>query len=114
MCFFFSLYFLTQVMELNRSESLCYENSFFVNEALVQMSFNTFHKPTPSGIYRDATYPLNISNSDLIRTSENQVDLKMDVSQPLGVNHELWATAESCHQTTPLHQSSEDSCKNGN
>ncbi|XP_036082164.1 rho guanine nucleotide exchange factor 28 isoform X3 [Rousettus aegyptiacus] len=102
----------TEVMELNRSESLCYENSFFVNEALVQMSFNTFHKPTPSGIYRDATYPLNISNSDLIRTSENQVDLKTDVSQPLGVNHELWATAESCHQTTPLHQSSEDSCKN--
>ncbi|XP_023393943.1 rho guanine nucleotide exchange factor 28 isoform X1 [Pteropus vampyrus] len=102
----------TEVMELNRSESLCYENSFFINEALVQMSFNTFHKPTPSGIYQDATYPLNISNSDLIRTSENQVDLKMDVSQPLGVNHELWATAESCHQTLPLHQSSEDSCKN--
>ncbi|XP_032966760.1 rho guanine nucleotide exchange factor 28 isoform X1 [Rhinolophus ferrumequinum] len=102
----------TEVMELNRSESLCYENSFFINEALVQMSFNTCNKPTPSVIHQDATYPLNISNSDLVRTSENQVDLKTDVSPPVGVNHELWTAAESCHQTPPLHQSSEDSCKN--
>lgn len=109
--YFFSL---IQVMELNRSESLCYENSFFINEALVQMSFNTCNKPTPSVIHQDATYPLNISNSDLVRTSENQVDLKTDVSPPVGVNHELWTAAESCHQTPPLHQSSEDSCKNGN
>lgn len=101
-------------MELNRSESLCYENSFFINEALVQMSFNTFNKPTASGIHQDATSPTNTSNSDLVRTSENQIDLKMDVSQPLGVNHELWTAAESCHQTPPPHPSSEDSCKTGN
>ncbi|XP_054434467.1 rho guanine nucleotide exchange factor 28 [Pteronotus mesoamericanus] len=102
----------TEVMELNRSESLRYENSFFINEALVQMSFNTFNKPTPSAIHQDTTHPLNISNSDLARTSTNQVDLKTDVSQPLDVNHELWTAAESCHQISPLHQGSEDSCKN--
>ncbi|KAM8814194.1 rho guanine nucleotide exchange factor 28 isoform 2-T2 [Rhynchonycteris naso] len=33
-------------------------------------------------------------------------------AEPSGVNHELWTAAESCHQTPPLHQSSEDSCKN--
>ncbi|EPY72833.1 rho-guanine nucleotide exchange factor-like isoform 1 [Camelus ferus] len=45
-------------------------------------------------------------------TNENQVDLKMDLSQPLDVSHELWIAAGSCHQIPPLHQSSEDPCKN--
>ncbi|ELW65720.1 Rho-guanine nucleotide exchange factor [Tupaia chinensis] len=103
-----------EVIELNRSESLCHENSFFINEALVQMSLNTFNKPNAAGILQDATYPSNISNSDVVRTSENQVDLKRDVSQPLDVNHELWTVTEPCHQIFPLHESSKDSCKNGN
>ncbi|XP_045351370.1 rho guanine nucleotide exchange factor 28 isoform X3 [Leopardus geoffroyi] len=106
------LLYSLQVMGLNRSESLCHENSFFINEALVQMSLNTYNKSTPSGVHQDATYPQNISNSDLVRTSENQVDLHLDVSQPLDVNHELWTAAGSCHQIPPLHQSSKDSCKN--
>lgn len=110
----FFLYFLTQVMELNRSESLCHENSFFINEALVQMSLNTYNKSTLSGVHQDATYLQNIANSDLVRTSENQVDLQLDVSPPLDVNHELWTAAGSCHQIPPLHPSSKDSCKNGN
>lgn len=101
-------------MELNRSESLRVENSFFLNEALVQTSFNTFNKPTPSALHQDATYPLHIANSDLARTSTHQADLKTDVSQALGVNHELWTAAEPCQRTPPLHQSSKDSCKNGN
>nr|XP_037866412.1 rho guanine nucleotide exchange factor 28 isoform X4 [Chlorocebus sabaeus] len=102
-----------EVMELNRSESLCHENSFFINEALVQMSFNTFNKPNPSVICQDATYPTARSPSDLVRTSENQVDLKMDPSQPSNVSHELWtATAGSSHQILPFHESSKDSCKN--
>ncbi|XP_032191864.1 rho guanine nucleotide exchange factor 28 isoform X1 [Mustela erminea] len=102
----------TEVMELNRSESLCHENSFFVNEALVQMSLNPYNQSTLSGVHQDATYPQNIANSDLVRTSENQVDLQLDVSQPLDVNHELWTAAGSCHQKPPLHPSSKDSCKN--
>ncbi|XP_011728484.2 rho guanine nucleotide exchange factor 28 isoform X1 [Macaca nemestrina] len=102
-----------EVMELNRSESLCHENSFFINEALVQMSFNTFNKPNPSVIHQDATYPTTRSPSDLVRTSENQVDLKMDPSQPSNVSHELWtAVAGSSHQILPFHESSKDSCKN--
>ncbi|KAM9104776.1 rho guanine nucleotide exchange factor 28 isoform 1-T1 [Megaptera novaeangliae] len=101
-----------EVMELNQSEGLCHENSFFINEALVQMSLNTLNKPTPADIHQDATYPPSISHSDLVRTSENQVDLKMNISQPLDVSHELWIAAGSCHQIPPLHQSSKDSCKN--
>ncbi|XP_014405196.1 PREDICTED: rho guanine nucleotide exchange factor 28 isoform X2 [Myotis brandtii] len=101
-----------EVMELNRSESLHYENSLFINDAVVQMSCNTFDKSTPPAIHQDATCPPSISNSDSERTSENQVDLKTGVSQPTGENHELWTAAESCQQTAPLHQSSEDSCQN--
>ncbi|XP_059999098.1 LOW QUALITY PROTEIN: rho guanine nucleotide exchange factor 28 [Lagenorhynchus albirostris] len=101
-----------EVMELNQSEGLCHENSFFINEALAQMSLNTLNEPPPADIHQDATYPPSISHSDLVRTSENQVDLKMNISQPLDVSHELWIAAGSCHQIPPLHQSSKDSCKN--
>nr|XP_036882015.1 rho guanine nucleotide exchange factor 28 isoform X1 [Manis javanica] len=102
----------TEVMELNQSESLCRENSFFINEALVQMSLNTFTRPTPSGVHEDAAYPPRLSNSDSGRTGENRADLKMNVSQSRDVNHELWAAAGSCHQIPPLHQSNKESCKN--
>lgn len=101
-------------MELNRSESLCHENSFFINEALVQMSLNTFHKPNPSGIHWDTTYPSNVLTSDLVRTSDNQVDLKTDISQSSDVNHELWISAGPCQHIPPLFESRKDSCKNGN
>ncbi|XP_017383128.1 rho guanine nucleotide exchange factor 28 isoform X2 [Cebus imitator] len=101
-----------EVIELNRSENLCHENAFFINEALVQMSFNTFNKPNPSVIHKDASCPTTQPNSDLVRTSENQVDLKTDLSQPSNVSHELWTAAGSCHQMLPLHESSKDSCKN--
>ncbi|XP_006874464.1 PREDICTED: rho guanine nucleotide exchange factor 28-like [Chrysochloris asiatica] len=100
-----------EVMDLNRSESFCHENSFFINEALVQMSLNTLNQPNPSDTHQDVIHPHNVSNSDLVRTSENQVDLKTDVSRPLNVNHELWTAPGSCHQLPPRHKSSKDSCK---
>ncbi|XP_053444781.1 rho guanine nucleotide exchange factor 28 isoform X2 [Nycticebus coucang] len=101
-----------EVLELNRSESLCHENSFFINEALVQMSLNTFNKPNPAGIHQDAVSPPNMSYSDLERTSENQVDLKTDISQPSDVNHELWTATGPCHQIPPLYASRKDSYEN--
>ncbi|XP_055277837.1 rho guanine nucleotide exchange factor 28 isoform X2 [Moschus berezovskii] len=101
-----------EVVELNRSETLCHENSFFINEALVQMPLNPSNKPPPPDIHQDAACPSGVSHSDLVRTSENQVDLKTDISQPSDVNHELWIAAGACHQIPPLHQSSKDSCKN--
>ncbi|XP_058166136.1 rho guanine nucleotide exchange factor 28 isoform X2 [Dasypus novemcinctus] len=105
------LLYSLQVMDLNRSESLCHENSF-INDALVQMSLNTFNKPNPSDTHQDPIPLPNISNSDLVRTSESQADLKTDVSHPLDANHELWTTVGSCHQIPSLNKS-KDSCKNG-
>ncbi|XP_075397283.1 rho guanine nucleotide exchange factor 28 isoform X2 [Tenrec ecaudatus] len=104
----------TEVTDLSRSESLRHENSFFVNEAFVRMSLNTSNQPTPSDTCPDATDPQHASNSGLVRTSGNQADLKMDVSQPLDVTHELWSAPGSCYQTPPLQKSSKESCNEGN
>ncbi|XP_003461966.1 rho guanine nucleotide exchange factor 28 isoform X4 [Cavia porcellus] len=101
-----------EVIELNRSESLCHENSFFINEALVQMPLNAFSKPNPSGIHQDVTSSTHTPNSELVRTSESQVDFKIDNSQPSDVNHELWPAAGPCHQIPPLRDSNDDSWEN--
>ncbi|KAM4875956.1 rho guanine nucleotide exchange factor 28 [Thomomys bottae] len=101
-----------EVVELSRSESLCHESSFFINEALVQVSLNNFNKPNPSGIHEDATQPCSKLHSDLVRTSDNQVDLKTDISQLSDVNHILWTSPGLCHQILPLQESSKDSYSN--
>uniref|UniRef100_A0A8C2MJE5 Rho guanine nucleotide exchange factor 28 n=1 Tax=Cricetulus griseus TaxID=10029 RepID=A0A8C2MJE5_CRIGR len=100
-----------EVMELNRAESLCHENSFYINEALVQMSLNTSNKPNPSGVPWD-TYPPDVSHFDLVRTSGNQTELKIDVSQPPDVSHELWTATGPSHQIPALQENNKDSCKN--
>ncbi|KAH0512739.1 Rho guanine nucleotide exchange factor 28 [Microtus ochrogaster] len=100
-----------EVMELNRAESLCQEDSFFINEALVHMSLNTSNKPNPSGVPWD-TYPPGVSPFDLVRTSDNQTELKRDVSQPPDVNHELWTATGPSHEIPALQVNVQDSCKN--
>lgn len=101
-------------MELNRAESLCHENSFFINEALVHMSLNTSNnKPNPSGVPWD-TYPPGVSHFDLVRTSDSHTELKIDVSQPPDVSHELWTATGAGHQIPALQENNKDSCKNGN
>lgn len=102
-----------QVMELSRAESLCHEDSFFINEALVHMSLNTSNKPNPSGVPWDP-YPPRVSPFDLVRTSDNQTELKRDVSQTPDVNHELWTATGPGHEIPALQVNVQDSCKNGN
>ncbi|XP_048224386.1 rho guanine nucleotide exchange factor 28 isoform X2 [Perognathus longimembris pacificus] len=101
-----------QVVELNRSESLSPESTFFINEALVQVSLNAFDKPNPSGIYEDAPHAPSNLHSYLVRTSDSQVAPKTDVSQLSDVNHVLWPAAGASYQIPPLHGISEDSSSN--
>ncbi|XP_074064148.1 rho guanine nucleotide exchange factor 28 isoform X2 [Macrotis lagotis] len=101
-----------EVTGLNRSDSLCHENSFFVNEALVNMSLNTVNKSNSAGMHQDIIYPLNIPNSDLTRTSENQTDLKMDISHHSDVTHELWRTTDPGHQVPSILRGNKDCCNN--
>lgn len=99
-----------EVTELNRAESLCHENSFFINEAFGHMSLNTSNKPNPSGVPWDA-HPLEGSHFDLARTSESPTELKIDISQPPDVNSELWTTGPG-HQRPALQENSKESYKN--
>ncbi|XP_060040529.1 rho guanine nucleotide exchange factor 28-like, partial [Erinaceus europaeus] len=97
-----------EVMDLNRSESLCQDHSAVISEDLAQLSLHTPHRATPAGVPQDATYPPSMPASALGRTSEHPVDLATGVSQPSDVNRQLWAGAGSCHRVLPSHQSRND------
>uniref|UniRef100_A0A8C3XLP8 Rho guanine nucleotide exchange factor 28 n=1 Tax=Chelydra serpentina TaxID=8475 RepID=A0A8C3XLP8_CHESE len=87
-----------EIMGHNQSESLCAENSFFINEALVQMSLNSLNRSNPSLVYQDGVYGINITNSDITRTSENQP----------AVTNELWKSTVPCHQVSSSCKSNKD------
>uniref|UniRef100_A0A663N6U2 PH domain-containing protein n=1 Tax=Athene cunicularia TaxID=194338 RepID=A0A663N6U2_ATHCN len=68
------------IMGHNQSDGLCGKNTFCLNEAVVCMSLSSLNRSESSLIYEVGVYGLNISNSDMAKTSENQVDLEMDTS----------------------------------
>ncbi|XP_026722448.1 LOW QUALITY PROTEIN: rho guanine nucleotide exchange factor 28 [Athene cunicularia] len=69
-----------EIMGHNQSDGLCGKNTFCLNEAVVCMSLSSLNRSESSLIYEVGVYGLNISNSDMAKTSENQVDLEMDTS----------------------------------
>ncbi|KFV13783.1 Rho guanine nucleotide exchange factor 28, partial [Pterocles gutturalis] len=69
-----------EIMGHNQSDSLRGENTFYLNEAVVCVSLSSLNRSESSLVYEDGVYGLNISNSDIERTSETQVDLRMDTS----------------------------------
>ncbi|KAM6035524.1 rho guanine nucleotide exchange factor 28 isoform 3-T4 [Theristicus caerulescens] len=79
-----------EIMGHNQSDSLHGENTFYLNEAVVCVSLSSLNRSDSSLIYEDGVYGLNISNSDIARTSENQVDLKMDTSCQPTLTSALW------------------------
>ncbi|XP_053887935.1 rho guanine nucleotide exchange factor 28 isoform X7 [Malaclemys terrapin pileata] len=91
-----------EIIGHNQSESLCAENSFFINEALVQMSLNSLNRSNPSLVYQDGVYGINITSSDVTRTSENQP----------AVTNELWKSTAPCHQVSSSCKSNKDACNN--
>ncbi|XP_030423245.1 rho guanine nucleotide exchange factor 28 isoform X3 [Gopherus evgoodei] len=92
----------SEIIGHNPSESLCAENSFFINEALVQMSLNSLNRSNPSLVYQDGVYGINITGSDITRTSENQP----------AVTNELWKSTAPCHQVSSSCKSNKDACNN--
>uniref|UniRef100_A0A8C3N6E8 Uncharacterized protein n=1 Tax=Geospiza parvula TaxID=87175 RepID=A0A8C3N6E8_GEOPR len=69
-----------EIMGHNQLDSLHGENAFYFNEAVVCVSLRRINRSNSSLVYEDGVYGMNISNSDVAGTSENQVDLKMDTS----------------------------------
>ncbi|XP_075788373.1 rho guanine nucleotide exchange factor 28 isoform X1 [Pelodiscus sinensis] len=90
-----------EIMGRNQMESFCGENSFFINEALVQMSLNSLNRSNPTLVYQDGVYGINTASSEISRTSEN----------PPAVTHELWKSTAPCHQVSSC-KSNKDSCNN--
>lgn len=98
-------------MGRNQLDSLHGENAFYFNEAVVCVSLSRINRSDSSLICEDGVYGMNISNSDVAETSENQVDPKMDTSCQPGLTSALWKSTSSYQQMPFSCKSNKD---NGN
>lgn len=98
----------------NKSDSLQNENVLYLNEAVVCVSLSSLNGSDSSLIYEDGVYGLNISNSDIAWTSENQVDLKMDTSCQPTLSSALWKSTGPYNQMSFSCKSNKDAFNNGN
>ncbi|XP_042660781.1 rho guanine nucleotide exchange factor 28 isoform X3 [Tyto alba] len=96
----------------NQSDSLHGKNTFCLNEAVLCVSLSSLNRSDSSPVCEDGVYGLNISNSDTAKTSENQVDLKMDTScQPMLTNA-LWKSTGPYQQMSFSCKSNKDAFNN--
>lgn len=115
LCFVFCCFFpLLQIMGHNQLDSLHGENAFYFNEAVVCVSLSRINRSDSSLIYEDDVYGMNISNSDVAGTSENQVDLKMDTSCQPALTSALWKSTCPYQPMSFSCKSNKDSFNNGN
>uniref|UniRef100_A0A8D0FWB6 PH domain-containing protein n=1 Tax=Strix occidentalis caurina TaxID=311401 RepID=A0A8D0FWB6_STROC len=103
-----------EIMERNQSDSLCGKNTFCLNEAVVCVPLSSLNRSESSLIYEDGVYGLNISNSDMAKTSENQVDLEMDTSCQPTLMSALWKSTGPYQQMSFSCKSNKDAFNNGN
>ncbi|KAM6109150.1 rho guanine nucleotide exchange factor 28 [Phoenicopterus ruber ruber] len=101
-----------EIMGHNQSGSLHGENTFYLNEAVVCVSLSSLNRSDSSLVYEDGVYGLNISNSDIARTSENQVDLKMDTSCQPTLTNALWKSTGPYQQMSFSCKSNKDAFNN--
>ncbi|NXX79551.1 ARG28 factor, partial [Urocolius indicus] len=101
-----------EIMDYSQLNSLHGENTFYLNEAVVSVSLGSYNRSDSSLIYEDGVYGLNMSNSDMAKTSENQVELKMDPSRQPLLTSELWKSTDSYPQMSFSCKSNEDAFNN--
>ncbi|XP_074712454.1 rho guanine nucleotide exchange factor 28 isoform X1 [Strix uralensis] len=101
-----------EIMERNQSDSLCGKSTFCLNEAVVCVSLSSLNRSESSFIYEDGVYGLNISNSDMAKTSENQVDLEMDTSCQPTLMSALWKSTGPYQQMSFSCKSNKDAFNN--
>ncbi|XP_048148713.1 rho guanine nucleotide exchange factor 28 isoform X1 [Corvus hawaiiensis] len=101
-----------EIMGHNQLDSLHGENAFYFKEAVVCVSLSRINRPDSSLIYEDGVYGMNISNSDVAGTSENQVDLKMDTSCQPALTSALWKSTSPFQQMSFSCKSNKDSFNN--
>ncbi|KAM9589263.1 rho guanine nucleotide exchange factor 28-like isoform 4-T5 [Morphnus guianensis] len=101
-----------EIMEHNQLDSLHGENTFCLNEAVVYVSLSSLNRSDSSLVYEDGVYGLNISNSDRARTSENQVDLKVDTSCQPALTSALWKSTGPYQQMSFSSKTNKDAFNN--
>lgn len=95
-------------------DSLRGENAFYLNEAVVRVSLSGLNRSDSSLVYEDVVYGLGISNLDMARTCENQVDLRADTSCQPALTNELWKPTGPYQQMSFSCKSNKDAFNNGN
>ncbi|XP_010280590.1 PREDICTED: rho guanine nucleotide exchange factor 28, partial [Phaethon lepturus] len=100
-----------EIMGHNQLDSLHSENTFYLNEAVVCVSLSSLNRSDSSLVHEDGVYGLNIANSDAARTSENQMDLKMDTCQP-ALTSALWKSTGPYQQMSFSCKSNKDAFNN--
>ncbi|XP_053788443.1 rho guanine nucleotide exchange factor 28 [Vidua chalybeata] len=101
-----------EIMGHNQLDSLHGENAFYFNEAVVCVSLRRINRSNSSLVYEDCVYRVNISNSDVAGTNENQVDLKMDTSCQPALTSALWKSTSPYQQMSYSCKSNKDSFNN--
>ncbi|NXJ26608.1 ARG28 factor, partial [Dicrurus megarhynchus] len=101
-----------EIMGHNHLDSLHGENAFYFNDAVVCVSLSRINRSDSSLVYEDGVYGMNISNSDVAGTSENQVDLKMDTSCQPALTSALWKSTSPYQQMSFSCKSNKDSFNN--
>ncbi|NXM77520.1 ARG28 factor, partial [Serilophus lunatus] len=103
-----------EIMGRNQLDSLHGENAFYFNEAVVCLSLSSLNRSDSSLIFEDGVYGLNISNSDVARISENEVEFKMDTSCQPALTSAPWKSTGPYQQMSFSCESNKDSFNNGN
>uniref|UniRef100_A0A670JTJ5 Rho guanine nucleotide exchange factor 28 n=1 Tax=Podarcis muralis TaxID=64176 RepID=A0A670JTJ5_PODMU len=103
-----------EIMGHIQSDCFCGENSVFLNEAIVQMSLNRLNRSNSSLVYQDSVRGVNLPNSDLTRTPENQGKLNMDISSQQAFMGDPSKSSRLCHHTPSFSAGHTDACNNCN
>uniref|UniRef100_A0A669Q4N1 Rho guanine nucleotide exchange factor 28 n=1 Tax=Phasianus colchicus TaxID=9054 RepID=A0A669Q4N1_PHACC len=101
-----------EIMGHDQLDSLHGENAFYLNEAVVRVSLSGLNRSDSSLVYEDVVYGLGISNSDMARTCENQVDLRVDTSCQPALTNELWKSTGPYQQMSFSSKSNKDAFNN--
>lgn len=111
---FFCLFFILQIMGHDQLDSLHGENAFYLNEAVVRVSLSGLNRSDSSLVYEDGVYGLGISDLDMARTCENQVNLRVDTPCQPALTNELWKSTGPYQQMSFSCKSNKDAFNNGN
>lgn len=93
-------------------DSLHGENAFYLNEAVVRVSLSGLNRSDSSLVYEDGVYGLGISDLDMARTCENQVNLRVDTPYQPALTNELWKSTGPYQQMSFSCKSNKDAFNN--